>query len=137
MSNVRLSVTSLVLVASLALIACSSTAQLDADAGHITFGNSLNTTTFVLSGEGREFEVGHDVAYRAAMNKAMGKGTIRLTATLNGTTILNQTAQVDEESWSLYGGTIPGSLLFEAGAFEMHVLDIGNNVLSAGSFSVR
>lgn len=119
------------------VIGCGGTAPTDPDAGHIRFGASVDMTTFTLSGQGTSFTSGSDVAFRAAMSEALGPTTIRLVGTLNGTQVLNSTNPVDEESWSLYVGTIPGAMLFEAGTFEMKVVDLGNNELASGSFTVR
>lgn len=118
------------------LVACGAPVQVDPDAGHIRFGRSVDTTTFVLAGQGSTFPVGSDVAYRAAMVRELGPMTIRLVGTLNGTTVVDSSFEVAEPTWTLYVGTIPGSLLFEEGTFEMRVLDVGNNELASGSFTV-
>lgn len=125
-----------ILLIALVLIACGGPVQADPDAGHIRFGASVDTTTFELSGRGTAFEVGSDVAYRAAMPRDLGPTTIRLVGTLNGLTVVDSSFEVNEANWTLYVGTIPGSLLFEEGAFEMRVLDVGNNELASGSFTV-
>lgn len=118
------------------VIACTP-AQADPDAGHIRFGRSVDMTTSTLSGEGTTFSTGNDVAFRAAMPEAMGETTIRLVGTLNGTQIMNSTNPVAESEWTVYVGTIPGAMLFEPGRFEMKIVDIGNNELASGSFTVR
>lgn len=125
-------------LAVLLLAGCSAltSAQLDPNAGKVTFGRSLDTTSFVLSGEATSFPVGGDVAYRAALSKVMNQGNVRLSGTLNGTVVVDSTNAVTEDVWTLYGGTLPGSLLFEAGTFQLRVLDIGNNELAVGSFTV-
>lgn len=122
----------------LLLAACSALtpAQLDPNAGKVTFGRSLDITTFALSGEANSFPVGGDVAYRAALTRVMNQGSVRLSRTLNGTVVVDSTNPVNEEVWTLYGGTLPGGLLFEAGTFQLRVLDIGNNEFAAGSFTV-
>lgn len=135
MTTVRHRVSLLVICAFLA--ACGGATQPDPDAGHIRFGRSVDMTTFALSGQASSFPSGQDVAFRAAMPRVMTSSSIRLVGTLNGVEIINQTAEVNESEWTVYVGTIPSAYLFEAGTFEMRIVDVGNNQLASGSFTVR
>lgn len=126
--------TSLLYATLISLIACTSL-PLDSNAGRVTFGTALDTSSFDLSGEGMSFPTGRDVAYRAGLSRAIEGEQIRLVGTLNGTTVVNDTHDV-AGAGVIYGGTIPGAYLYEPGTFELRLLDFGNNELSSGSFTV-
>lgn len=126
------------MLVTLILAGCSALApaQLDPQAGKVTFGRSLDTTTFVLTGEATSFAVNSDVAYRGALSRVLTGGSIRLHGTLNDFVVLDQSNAVQEEGFTLYGGTLPGALLFEPGTFRLRLLDFGNSELATGTFTI-
>lgn len=120
-------------LALIALIACTSPVQ--PGDGRVTFGTSLDTTTFVLSGEGTRFPKGTDVAFLASFSRVMEKGQIRLSAKLRDVTVLDQLVDITETA-TAYGGTLPASLFYDWGPVTFRVLDVGNVELASGTMTV-
>jgi hypothetical protein len=104
-------------------------------AGQIWFGNSFDSSTFVLSGRADTFSAGTTFAFVAHFSKTYN-GPFNIRVTLNGTQV-EQDQKSTSGEWDYFGSTYNSAVLpAGGGAVTIDVFDVGNNTLATGTANV-
>ena len=96
----------------------------------------LSDATFTIRGQRTAASVGDPISYVAHSERTVDQGPVVLHLIIDGEEWMSIPVALDNPPWDVWGATLPGGTLYEAGRSTLRFTDAGNNVLAEGSIVV-